>query len=87
MVKLLVILVVLFELANTLEVGFYKKSCPSAEAVIRRVVQEEVAKNHKNAAILLRLQFHDCFVEVRVIFCLSRFIFNSLEALLISTLT
>lgn len=46
-----------------LRVGFYSKACPNAESIIHDVVQKAVAKNPRNAAILLRLQFHDCFVE------------------------
>ncbi|XVF37096.1 hypothetical protein REPUB_Repub19eG0116000 [Reevesia pubescens] len=46
-----------------LRVGFYSKTCPNAESIIRKVVQKAVSNNPRNAAILLRLQFHDCFVE------------------------
>lgn len=47
-----------------LGVGFYSKTCPTAESIIHKVVQKAVADSLRNAALLLRLQFHDCFVEV-----------------------
>ncbi|EOY16600.1 hypothetical protein QUC31_001117 [Theobroma cacao] len=46
-----------------LGVGFYSKTCPTAESIIHKVVQKAVADSLRNAALLLRLQFHDCFVE------------------------
>ncbi|MBA0678273.1 hypothetical protein Goari_019627 [Gossypium aridum] len=46
-----------------LRVGFYSKTCPNAESIIRKVVQKAVADNPRNAAILLRLHFYDCFVQ------------------------
>ncbi|KAL7157219.1 hypothetical protein ABFS83_02G062900 [Erythranthe nasuta] len=49
--------------SNQLRVGFYGGSCPNAEAIIRGVVSEAAASDPNNAPILLRLHFHDCFVE------------------------
>ncbi|XWS15224.1 hypothetical protein CRYUN_Cryun35bG0076000 [Craigia yunnanensis] len=67
---LALILALLIVIPNTsgvsqgqLRVGFYSKTCPNAESIIRKVVQKAVANNPRNAAILLRLQFHDCFVK------------------------
>ncbi|VVA95555.1 unnamed protein product [Arabis nemorensis] len=60
---LVMMMVLLAGSSDGLEVGFYHRSCPSAEGIILRVVKEEVAKNRGTAAVLLRLQFHDCFVE------------------------
>lgn len=50
--------------AGKLRVGFYNKSCPNAEAIVRRVVREAAVSDQNNAPALLRLHFHDCFVQV-----------------------
>nr|AGN03454.1 class III secretory peroxidase [Ginkgo biloba]AGN03455.1 class III peroxidase [Ginkgo biloba] len=42
---------------------YYQTSCPTAEAIIRPVVQQAVQRDPRMAASLLRLHFHDCFVN------------------------
>ncbi|KAL0710053.1 hypothetical protein Bca4012_017031 [Brassica carinata] len=42
---------------------FYKQSCPSLFYVVRREVQRAVNRERRMAASLLRLFFHDCFVN------------------------
>ncbi|XP_018473736.1 peroxidase 5-like isoform X2 [Raphanus sativus] len=42
---------------------FYKQSCPSLFYVVRREVQRAVTRERRMAASLLRLFFHDCFVN------------------------
>ncbi|KAG6543966.1 hypothetical protein Mapa_014590 [Marchantia paleacea] len=42
--------------------NFYDQLCPDAEYVIQKAVFAELDKNLRNAAGVIRLQFHDCFV-------------------------
>ncbi|CAB4312387.1 unnamed protein product [Prunus armeniaca] len=42
---------------------FYKQSCPQALQIIRSVVQRAINQEARMGASLLRLHFHDCFVN------------------------
>ncbi|KAI3849266.1 hypothetical protein MKX03_001665 [Papaver bracteatum] len=46
-----------------LRVGFYSSTCPNAEDIVNSVVREAFLVDNNMAAILLRLHFHDCFVN------------------------
>ncbi|WVZ57057.1 hypothetical protein U9M48_007497 [Paspalum notatum var. saurae] len=46
-----------------LEVGYYKKTCPRAEHIVRDEVKKFVYKDAGIGAGLIRLLFHDCFVQ------------------------
>lgn len=44
--------------------NFYYKSCPKLLGIVRAGVRSAVAKEARMGASLLRLHFHDCFVNV-----------------------
>ncbi|XP_062209259.1 peroxidase 2-like [Phragmites australis] len=54
---------VLASACQGLEVGYYKKTCPRVEAIVRDEVKKFVYKNAGIGAGLIRLVFHDCFVQ------------------------
>jgi peroxidase len=51
--------------ARELSPGYYDASCPHVYDTVRRVIQEARAADPRILASLLRLHFHDCFVNVR----------------------
>lgn len=42
----------------------YQISCPQANEIVMSVLEEAISKDPRMAASLLRLHFHDCFVQV-----------------------
>jgi len=51
------------------QLGFYAKTCPNAEKIIWKYVAEHIPNAPSLAAALLRLHFHDCFINVCTYFC------------------
>ena len=50
--------------AQTLRLAYYNQTCPSAEAIVFDEVQKASRIDNRTPAALLRLHFHDCFVNV-----------------------
>ncbi|KAJ6773130.1 PEROXIDASE 72-RELATED [Salix koriyanagi] len=50
-------------LPSKISSSFYKKSCPKAESTIRAAIRTAIARERRMAASLIRLHFHDCFVQ------------------------
>uniref|UniRef100_A0ACD5VA39 Uncharacterized protein n=1 Tax=Avena sativa TaxID=4498 RepID=A0ACD5VA39_AVESA len=46
-----------------LEIGFYRKTCPQVEQIVREEMVKIIAAAPSLAGPLLRLHFHDCFVN------------------------
>ncbi|TKY47231.1 Cationic peroxidase 1 [Spatholobus suberectus] len=63
---------------------FYGATCPKALSTIKSAVQSAVAKEHRMGASLLRLHFHDCFVNARSFFTPYSFICFTLSFMHIS---
>ncbi|KAI3777461.1 hypothetical protein L1987_47261 [Smallanthus sonchifolius] len=42
---------------------FYSLSCPQANDIVMSILESAIAKDPRMAASLLRLHFHDCFVQ------------------------
>ncbi|PQQ02167.1 peroxidase 27 [Prunus yedoensis var. nudiflora] len=47
-----------------LKVGFYAKSCPEAEDIVKKVIFQTISTTPSLAGPLLRMHFHDCFVRI-----------------------
>ncbi|KAG0630033.1 hypothetical protein M758_1G149200 [Ceratodon purpureus] len=49
--------------ATELDISFYEFSCPEALAIVQRGVHSAMQEDRRMPASLLRLHFHDCFVN------------------------
>ena len=69
LISCLVVVVVLASGASAqLSSTFYDTSCPNALSTIRTAVNAAVAQEARMGASLLRLHFHDCFVQASRLF-------------------
>ncbi|KAL3510937.1 hypothetical protein ACH5RR_030338 [Cinchona calisaya] len=46
-----------------LTLDYYKKTCPTVLEIVRKEMECAVLSDPRNAALILRLHFHDCFVQ------------------------
>jgi peroxidase len=68
-IKLFVTLSMLFFLACSTNAqlidNFYGKTCPSLQTIVRNTMTNAIKTEARIGASILRLFFHDCFVNVR----------------------
>jgi hypothetical protein len=57
--------------------AFYDSSCPNALSAIRTAIRSAIASDRRMAASLIRLHFHDCFVQVLLQLLLAATLFLS----------
>lgn len=50
----------------TLTPNFYDRSCPQIYSIVKAEIKKAVKVEKRMAASLVRLHFHDCFVQVSV---------------------
>ena len=50
--------------ADKLSARYYAKSCPNVQQIVWSVMAKKVAEQPRMAPAILRLFFHDCFVNV-----------------------
>lgn len=50
--------------ANSMSMNYYMMSCPFAEPIVKNTVMRALQADPTLAAALLRMHFHDCFIEV-----------------------
>ncbi|CAD6224578.1 unnamed protein product [Miscanthus lutarioriparius] len=66
--------------ARELKVGYYAETCPEAEDIVRETMARARAREARSVASVMRLQFHDCFVN-RFASAVCRFRFKSASPL------
>ncbi|GMJ06775.1 peroxidase 25 [Hibiscus trionum] len=63
LVTLLLLIVATLVEGQGTRVGFYSSSCPQVESIVKSVVQSHFKSDPTVAPGLLRMHFHDCFVQ------------------------
>jgi len=53
--------------SQLLKNGYYSTSCPKAESIVRSTVESHFDSDPTISPGLLRLHFHDCFVQVSIL--------------------
>ncbi|KAJ1423279.1 Secretory peroxidase [Sesbania bispinosa] len=60
---LVTVLTVVFPSKGQLNATFYSSTCPNVSSIVRNAVQQALQSDSRIAASLIRLHFHDCFVN------------------------
>ncbi|KAG8362659.1 hypothetical protein BUALT_BualtUnG0053700 [Buddleja alternifolia] len=63
MIVSLLLIVLIGSSSAQLRTDYYRKACPKLLSTVRSAVKSAVAKEKRMGASLLRLHFHDCFVQ------------------------
>lgn len=61
----------IYGVGNGLSMNYYIMACPIADIIVRNAVNTALQSDPTLAAGLVRMHFHDCFVEVFVFLCLN----------------
>ena len=77
-VMALVVLATIAAEAQPLRTDFYDKSCPQIFSIVKAGIQKAVQIEKRMAASIVRLHFHDCFVDVSNILSRRKFSFSCL---------
>ena len=59
-----VTIVVMLRHCNGLSKNYYMKSCPMADFIVKNSVNAALRADPTLAAALIRMHFHDCFIQV-----------------------
>lgn len=64
LVTLSMLVIVSFATDAPLTLDYYSSSCPTALEIVRKEMECVISSDPRNAALIVRLHFHDCFVQV-----------------------
>lgn len=71
-----------FGAAGGLNMNYYIMTCPFAEAVVKDIVDRALQDDPTMAAGLIRMHFHDCFIEVYINTCII-YMYNYIRVLVL----
>lgn len=69
MIMMVVVMIVaMLRQCNGLYMNYYMMSCPMAEFIVKNSVNSALRSDPTLAAGLIRMHFHDCFIQVLDLF-------------------
>lgn len=60
-----------YETNAQLSANFYSTTCPNVSSIVQNVIQQALQSDARIGASLIRLHFHDCFVNVNLLFLIT----------------